>query len=398
MSLSTAYMDLRSRLRYGGGRSASVADQAATQELFLSLIHIDAASRLGNGAQNIRDNVDWSYLVNLAYREGMAPLVYDVLRRMPDDLASKLPISRFQYVYGLTQRKNTQAYLQLRHILETLHDQGIDVIVLKGAALAELAYKDVGLRPFSDLDILVRNQDLDRTHRALVSLGYKFNFRGKPIRPPTEPDRRFRKSRQYFRSERHYISIDPHWQLSKFPFLLPINYEAIWDRASSVMLTGMPALALSPEDTLLQQALDFMATWWYGRPEIKILRDMAQVLRSQRVDWDNLRAIASAPAMKPPLYFCLTLAKGLVGADIPEEFLRHLYPKRGSWNNWLVTQLQGHMIDHLHTSRCIMLVVMVRLLGPECALDKAKWLARFVFLPHGLWVNVPGTVRRLVLG
>jgi hypothetical protein len=398
LSLGAAYMGLKSRLQHSRGHSARVTNQAATQELFLSLIHIDAVNRFGNGAQNIQGNVNWSYLINLAYREGMAPLAYDALRGMPNQLASKFPVSRFQYLYSLAQRRGAQAYIQLQELLETLQEQGIVPIVLKGAALAELAYKDIGLRPFSDLDVLVRDKDLDRTHSALVALGYRFNYQGKPISPPTEPDRRFRKSRQYFRPERHYISIDPHWQLSKFPFLLPINYDAVWERASRVTIAGVPTLALSPEDMLVHHSLDLMATWWYGRPEVKILRDTAQVLRSQRVDWDNLRTIANAPATRPPLYFCLTLAKGLVGADVPDEVLRHLYPDPGSWNGWLARQLQGRMIDHLHPSRCVMLMVMARLLGPECTLDKAKWLAQFVFLPQGLWGNVPGTIRRLVFG
>ena len=62
---------------------------------------------------------------------------------------------------------------QLLYIVDALKQSNIEVISIKGPLLSQHAYQDISMRPFSDLDILVRENDLLAVSKLLLSLGYE---------------------------------------------------------------------------------------------------------------------------------------------------------------------------------------------------------------------------------
>ena len=100
--------------------------------------------------------LDWEYLTMNALYHGVAPLLYRSLERIDDSsLIPKRAIAVLRERYYITLARNMIHYDELKTALCMFADAKIDVIVLKGGALAETVYRDIGLRPFSDVDILV---------------------------------------------------------------------------------------------------------------------------------------------------------------------------------------------------------------------------------------------------
>jgi hypothetical protein len=64
----------------------------------------------------------------------------------------------------------------LGRIVAQLEEHGIEVILLKGAALAPALYEDLGTRPMSDLDLLARQEEIDRASGVLQQLGYREHY------------------------------------------------------------------------------------------------------------------------------------------------------------------------------------------------------------------------------
>ena len=62
--------------------------------------------------------------------------------------------------------------LELIKVLKSLRQAGIPVIVLKGAALLELVYKNPSLRPMSDLDLLVPEEYAETAQNMILEFGY----------------------------------------------------------------------------------------------------------------------------------------------------------------------------------------------------------------------------------
>ncbi len=77
---------------------------------------------------------------------------------------------------SLRHRKASEARtIALTQILRTFRDNDIPLVILKGAALAELIYARPELRPMRDVDIMVGRDHLDIAARCLKDIGYTFD-------------------------------------------------------------------------------------------------------------------------------------------------------------------------------------------------------------------------------
>ena len=119
-----------------------------------------SAEELQRIAQELsRPELDWNYLTAAACAHGVAPLIYHNLHRsratrvLPPRATETL---RNSY-YGNAAR-NSFLYGELSNVLNAFREKQIEVIVLKGAALAETVYPNRALRPMSDIDLLVKRE------------------------------------------------------------------------------------------------------------------------------------------------------------------------------------------------------------------------------------------------
>jgi hypothetical protein len=98
----------------------------------------------------------WDRVVYQAQWYGITALVFHHLRGLESrDMVPAQAMGQLKATYLANWAKNTHSRAELRRVLDVLKEQEIPVILLKGAALAEAVYGDVGLRPMSDLDLLV---------------------------------------------------------------------------------------------------------------------------------------------------------------------------------------------------------------------------------------------------
>src|SRR5882724_9901509 len=114
--------------------------------------------------------LNWQEVLKSASWHGVAPLVYHNLKSIsgiPQEVMDQL-----KGAYCGNIARNMYLYAELRRILEGFREKGLNVIVLKGAALAQSVYGDIGLRPMGDIDLLVRKEDLDCAEQIMSTLGY----------------------------------------------------------------------------------------------------------------------------------------------------------------------------------------------------------------------------------
>lgn len=127
----------------------------------------------GEGVPGLSE-AEWGEVIELAQRHGVTPLLHRSLRDRYADLGVPEPIrSRLRDTFRLTGIRNTRLLAQLHGILKALREVGIEVVVLKGAHLAELVYEEVALRPMGDVDLLVRSEKLRAARSVLLALGYR---------------------------------------------------------------------------------------------------------------------------------------------------------------------------------------------------------------------------------
>lgn len=193
------------------------------------------------------------------------------------------------------------ATARLRRVIEALHDTGIVVAVLKGAALGAL-YPEPWMRPRHDDDLLVRPADFERAGDTLLRLGY--------VRQPQSPGPEVTGQAHYRHQSRlgtHHV--DLHWRLLVPPafWQLP-EADALLGRSVPMMGLGPWARALAPADALLHVAAHEAAH--HGGPaRLDWLLDLH--LLASRLTPDDWREV---PASARQSRVCRVLAAGLAAA------------------------------------------------------------------------------------
>lgn len=113
---------------------------------------------------------DWTGVVSRAVDERVAPLLHRRLRREAP-LSEPLRLRLRGELYR-SAASNELLYRELDRLLATAERLGLAApVVLKGGALAACLYEEAALRPMSDIDLLVKSEDLASWNEACRELG-----------------------------------------------------------------------------------------------------------------------------------------------------------------------------------------------------------------------------------
>lgn len=266
---------------------------------------------------------EWSVLARTAVRHGVAPLVYARLRTTGDQVPAHV-LDVLKGYFFRTGLENLRLYARLAPILRALAEQGIDVIVLKGAFLADTVYEDRALRSMGDADLLMRRTALPRVDRILRGSGWD-----QPIADDATAPRQARghQLQTFVRDSAH---IEVHWSIEDDASPFAIDVDGLWQRARRVQVAGVRALALAPEDLLLHLCLhaSYNHGWLQFEAGLRPLVDIEATLRhfAHRIDWDVFTQRAFGWKVQRCAWLTLTLAKHLLAADVPERVLAALAP------------------------------------------------------------------------
>ncbi len=117
------------------------------------------------------DDNQWPGLEAQAEYHSVAPLVYHTIQQH----GIQVPRQQLQKIKALVlrhRRANALRFSCLQEIEALFADNDIDLIALKGAALAHILYDDPSLRPMNDMDLLIAPDKALTAANLLTQLGY----------------------------------------------------------------------------------------------------------------------------------------------------------------------------------------------------------------------------------
>jgi hypothetical protein len=100
-------------------------------------------------------------LLRLAAIEFLSPLLYYQLKAFNIPEYSKI-LPQLKNSYMKNTARNVLLLKQIKLLKKRAEQDGIQIILLKGAGLAISVYNEIGLRPMADIDILVHQQHTER--------------------------------------------------------------------------------------------------------------------------------------------------------------------------------------------------------------------------------------------
>jgi len=260
---------------------------------------------------------DWNRLLSMAAAHGMRPLLCRFLVGQtlvcPQPEQTKVCSTLHEFTQR-NLRKNLRMTGELIILLRMFAEHGVNVIPFKGPTLAALAYGDLGLREFGDLDLLIAKTDFMEAQELLIARGYQpeVTLNAKQAAVFAEACNVM----AFWHAEKE-ISVELHWELS--PKYLPFSPdpERLRERMVPSHPGGQAVMTLSPEDLLVYLCAHGAKHVW---EKLIWITDVAGLIhRHSNLDWRRVYDLAVEQRCERVLFLGLRLARDVVGVSAPSE-------------------------------------------------------------------------------
>ena len=282
----------------------------AEHELLLACARLHLSPAEGTRARRLAASADWDEVLALAETHRLIPFLHRHLREapIPPSAAAEL---RARHRAGV--HRSLLLAAELRRMLEALEAEGIPALAYKGPALAMQAYGDLSLRTFVDLDVLVRPRDVPRAAAVLAGEGYAPALAMSP-----------RQERHFRRLDGDYplvhaetgTLVELHARVSSVRFCMPVETEALVDRAVPVPIGAAEVRTLGDDDLLLVLCIHGAKHRW---KRLEWVAAVAELLRAGRGDLDAVFARAAEVRARRTVLLGLEVARRLLDAPVPES-------------------------------------------------------------------------------
>ncbi len=247
------------------------------------------------------------YLFSLALANGVLPLLNK----------TNLP-TIFAQENSIIQKRNFLMSAQLLHLVYLLKQKDINILPIKGPLLGQHAYKNISIRPFSDLDILVQREDLHEVSQTLLSLGYQSKHLIDSIKHPYVL-KKF--SDISFTHPQTGVIIELHWKLIKTASAELSNIKALFKNSHTVFLQNMKLKSLPLEEEFLYLCIH-AAKHRFER--IEWMNDLYFLLKEHKRDYNWQKLLMMAKNEKALMHYLLGLK--ILESDYKKE-IPHLKTK-----------------------------------------------------------------------
>jgi len=256
-------------------------------------------------------DIDWVYLLKTATRHKIWPLLYWSLNSTYPEAVPKDILATLRDYFYANATRNLFQTRELLNLLNLLQSNEIRVIPYKGVMLTASIYGNLALRHIGDLDILVHEQDFQKTKDLLIEEGY-------------QPHLQLHWEHHFVNAD-GTIGVDLHMAIAPSYLSFPLDFESLQSRLEPISFAGTRMYTIQPEDLLLILCVQWGKDCCEGRERLAQLCDVAQLLRvHQSIDWVRLLEQARTLGCERMLLLELFLAHELLGAALPQVVLNRL--------------------------------------------------------------------------
>jgi hypothetical protein len=204
---------------------------------------------------------------------------------------------------------------RLLELLDRFQTADVPVLVLKGPVLAQLLYGDPTARSYSDLDILVRQNDAPRAARVLEENGYRLQT---PFVWTSLPDLISRNKELNFVHEIG-VDVDLQWAVGPSGFPFRFDPEVLWSSMTVIEIAARGVPTLNSDCLLLYLCVHGAVHAWSNRAWVRDLERLIVQRREtgQDLDWSGVLELAQRTGCLRPVLLGALLAHDLFVPPAP---------------------------------------------------------------------------------
>ncbi|MDP4270785.1 MAG: nucleotidyltransferase family protein [Bacteroidota bacterium] len=309
------------------------------EQLLLAVLKLDTSKiELEHIESLARQINDWESFSTLAIKRAIGPLLYKKLSTLPyQEIVPQSVMNKLKQVYFKTFSRNTLYYEHLRRILDVFSKAGIEVIVLKGIYLTEWLYKDIGLRQLSDIDLLIKEEKIEKSIEIMEKLGYKAAY---PIDLSIFLDKNFH-SQHLPQMTYQGVAVEIHFKILNSWETKSIDLETVWNRAIQTSIYGINVLSLNLTDLLIHLSLHLDKHYRTNRVQFGWYADITNILEKYalKIDWNEIEEKCNTANCTKRFFLQIMLCHHFIGAIIPKDITNKY--------NYLVTTKESRLFDKL---------------------------------------------------
>ncbi len=262
-------------------------------------------------------------LISLANQHGILPLVYKTLKNLkpvildsigePQSLLTLL--TNLKSTYTQISQRNMLMSAELIRIMKLLEENGIKALAFKGPTLAQMAYGDITLRQYGDLDILVDKQVVAKAGDIMVANGFEPIHSMKILTNPIclELDKDF----SFFSPGQ--VHVEMHWRLVPKGLNTYFDFDKLIQEKQSVFINGKTVYTPSSEHLLTYLCIHGSKHAW---ERIEWICDIDRLIQNHDLDWDKVLTYTKSKNDRRPLLLGLLLSQKLFQTPLPNTIIK----------------------------------------------------------------------------
>jgi Uncharacterised nucleotidyltransferase len=331
----------------------------------------------------IQNKVDWKYLIELASSHQIIPLLYKNLKHISSD---ELPIDSLTQLREINHKNmaiSMSLTAKLLDIYNCFKSKNICVIPYKGAVLAAIVYKDICLRQFRDIDLLVSFQDVHQSIEVLNSQGYQLKVDSfNPIY----------KWEETLINPKTGIVIDLHHGIAQSHYPFRLNLEHCIQRSQNVDLLDTTIQSFSTIDLLLILSIQIVKDSYDQACLLAKICDISELANQFPVmEWSIAIERANSIGCQRLLLIALLLANKLLGTILPTSIWQLIK------KDWIVCQygkLLSHKFFRPKTNSPVFFILKILILieYPLSAPHNISLLKDILTYPYKKWLSLKSKV------
>lgn len=257
--------------------------------------------------------IDFDYLLLLARRHSIVPLLFKQLNQHAADLVPSDFLAKLKKRYQENIARNALLTSELCTLLELLDRAGIEAVPYKGPLLALFAYGDATLRRYVDLDIMVRKEDVLKARDVLIQSGYD------PAKDLNTKQQELLLRNQHnlqFKRDNDRIIVELHWEVASHLFASSVQADDLWKSLVPMTLGRLTVKTFCADDLLFSLCVHGSRHLW---ERLGWICDIAELISRHQISWDSLLNRAATTDSERMFLLGLCLAERLVDAPVPDQ-------------------------------------------------------------------------------
>ena len=279
----------------------------------------------------IEEQQQWDELFKRANLHGILPLVFNTLKSPTLDIDESV-LSSFKQGTLEIAKENMLMSAELLRITKLLNAQDIKVTSFKGPVLSFMIHKDITLRQYSDIDILIDKRDMYTAAQLLINSGYS-----------TDIDLKFLKNKQFIIASKDLafihapsgVNLELHWKLFDPKFAIKSN--DFFTSTQNIKLLNTTLKTFDTTNLLVYLCMHGSKHYW---ERIEWIVDIDRLVREYEIDWDVVQEQSVKLEIKTLVYVGLSISSKFFNTPIPEALHKDM-----NEHNSLVSQIIQTIYD-----------------------------------------------------